>query len=103
MANERFANLWDALEDDPAEREKMKLLSALMGELKEHIRTQGWTQTEAAERLGVSQPRISDLVRGKINLFSIDALVGMIGAAGLHIELAIAPAKPANPEARDAA
>jgi len=77
------------------------MLSALMIEVEKHIERKGWTQSQAAKHLGVTQPRISDLKRGKINLFSIDALVGMIGAAELHIELAVVPAKPIT--ARDAA
>lgn len=79
----------------------MKVLSELMIEIERHIKARGWTQKQAAKHLGVTQPRISDLKRGKINLFSIDALVGMIGAAGLHIELTVVPAKPIP--ARDAA
>ena len=47
------------------------------------------SQAEAAKLLGVTQPRISDLVRGKINLFALDALVNMAVAAGLHIELRV--------------
>jgi predicted XRE-type DNA-binding protein len=92
MANERFDNIWDAIEDTPAEAESMKLRSALMIALKGHIKGQNWTQTEAARHLGVTQPRISDLCRGKINLFSLDMLVNMVAAAGLHIEVRIAEA-----------
>ena len=63
--------------------------SQLMGRLAELIRHQGWTQKEAASRLGVTQPRISDLMRGKADLFSLDALVDMAALAGLrpHIVL----------------
>jgi predicted XRE-type DNA-binding protein len=52
----------------------------------------GWTQVEAARRLGVTQPRISDLLRGKINLFALDTLVNMLAAAGLHVEVHVAKA-----------
>jgi predicted XRE-type DNA-binding protein len=92
MANERFDSIWDAIEDTPAEAESMKLRSALMIALKEQIKARGWTQTEAAHHLGVTQPRISDLCRGKINLFSLDMLVNMVAAAGLHIEIKVAEA-----------
>ncbi len=84
------ASVWDAIEDTPAEAENMKLRSALMMALEEHIRTQGWTQAQAARRLGVTQPRVSDLLRGKIHLFGLDTLVNMVVAAGLHIEMNIA-------------
>lgn len=69
--------------------ENMKIRSALMHELVAHISETGMTQREAAQKLGVTQPRISDLVRGRIDLFSIDALVNMLTAAGLHIDLRI--------------
>ncbi len=64
--------------------------SELMGKLSELIRVQGWTQKQAAARLGVTQPRISDLTRGKIELFSLDTLVDMAAVAGMrpHIVLA---------------
>jgi len=92
MSNDSFANVWDAIEDTPAEAENMKLRSALMMALEEHIRSQGWTQAEAARRLSVTQPRISDLLRGKIHLFGLDTLVNMVVAAGLHVEMRVAKA-----------
>ena len=55
--------------------------------LEQHIKVQGWTQKEAAKRIGVTQPRVSDLMRGKINLFSIDAVVGMLAAVGVRLEV----------------
>ncbi|ELR0169760.1 XRE family transcriptional regulator [Salmonella enterica subsp. enterica serovar Poona] len=84
MSNEPFASVWDAIENTPAEAENMKLRSALMMALEKQIRDHGWTQAEAARRLGVTQPRVSDLLRGKINEFGLDALVRMAVAAGLH-------------------
>ncbi len=90
MSNKRFSSVWDAIENTSTEAENMKLRSALMMALEEHIKRQGWTQAEAARRLDVTQPRISDLIRGKINLFGLDALVNMVAAAGLHVEMRIA-------------
>jgi predicted XRE-type DNA-binding protein len=87
MANERFESVWDAVASDPVERERLKLLAQLMAALQQHIREQGWTQSEAAQRLGVSQPRISDVMRGKISQSSIDALIGLLTAAGVSVEL----------------
>jgi predicted XRE-type DNA-binding protein len=89
MSRNRYASVWDAIEDTPAEAENMKLRSALMSALTEHIRRQGWSQSEAARRLGVTQPRISDLMRGKIDLFGLDSLVTMAAQAGLHIEMQV--------------
>jgi len=89
MSNNPFASVWDAIEDTPAEAENMKLRSALMIALEQHIKAKGWTQAEAARHLGVTQPRVSDLLRGKINLFALDTLVNMLGAIGLHVEVSV--------------
>jgi predicted XRE-type DNA-binding protein len=87
--SKRFLSVWDAIEDTPAEAENMKLRSRLMMILKDHIKAQGWTQAEAAKRLNVTQPRISDLMRGKIDLFGLDSLVTMLRAAGLQLEFRV--------------
>jgi predicted XRE-type DNA-binding protein len=92
MANERFESVWDAIEDTPAEAENMKLRSSLMIALREHITQSGMSQSQAAKAFGVTQPRISDLIRGKIDLFAIDSLVNMLAAAGLHVEVRIGKA-----------
>ncbi len=84
---QRFASVWDAIEDTPAQAQNMKLRSALMMEIKTHIENAKLTQTEAAKLLGISQPRVSDLMRGKIDLFGIDTLVNLATAAGLRVEL----------------
>ncbi|MBW8321523.1 MAG: helix-turn-helix domain-containing protein [Arenimonas sp.] len=67
----------------------MKLRASLMMALDRQIRTKGWTEAQAARRLGVTRPRISDLLRGKITLFSIDTLVGMLTEAGLRVEMRV--------------
>ena len=92
MSSQRFASVWDAIEDTPSEAENMKLRSALMMALKNHITRTGMSQQEAASLFGVTQPRVSDLMRGKIGLFSLDALVNMAAEAGLHIEMRIVEA-----------
>jgi len=89
MSNQRFTSVWDAIEDTPEEAENMKLRSALMTALKNHITHTGMSQVQAAKLFGVTQPRVSDLMRGKINLFGLDALVNMAAAAGLHIEMRV--------------
>lgn len=89
MSNESFTSVWDAIEDTSAEAENMKLRSMLMMALERHIHAQGWSQAEAARRLGVTQPRVSDLLRGKIDLFGLDTLVNMVVAAGLHVEMRV--------------
>lgn len=89
MSEERFSSVWDAISDTPAEAENMKLRAKLMTALRDHIKAEAWTQAEAAERLGVTQPRVSDLMRGKIGLFGIDTLVTLLSAAGLSVDVHI--------------
>jgi predicted XRE-type DNA-binding protein len=90
--NETFDNVWDAIETSPAEAENMKLRSALMTALCKFIESEGLTQKEAAKRLSVTQPRISDLKRGRIDLFAVDSLVNMLALAGLRVEVKIGKA-----------
>lgn len=94
MSHKKFNSVWDAIEDTPVEAENMKLRSGLMIALAKYLERTSLTQSQAAELFGVTQPRISDLIRGKINLFGLDALVNMAAAAGLHIEMRIL--EPAN-------
>lgn len=89
MSNERFNSVWDAIEDTPEAAENMKLRAALMMALKAKIARAGLSQAKAAKLFGVTQPRVSDLIRGKIDLFALDALVNMAAAAGLHVEMRI--------------
>ena len=81
--SQRFTSVWDALENTPQASASMKSRSALMMALAEVIRERGMTQGEAAALFGVTQPRVSDLVRGKINLFSLDTLIDMAATAGM--------------------
>jgi len=81
--SQRFTSVWDALENTPQASASMKSRSALMMALAEVIRERGMTQSDAAALFGVTQPRVSDLVRGKINLFSLDTLIDMAATAGM--------------------
>lgn len=83
MTANRFTSVWDAIENTPQEAASMKARSALMIELTSVIQDTGMTQAEAADLFGVTQPRISDLVRGKVNLFSLDTLMDMAATAGM--------------------
>ncbi len=89
MNKKRFSSVWDAIEDTPAQAENMKLRSSLMLALKCHIEGEGLSQIQAAKVLGVTQPRISDLMRGKIELFGLDMLVNMLASAGLRVILQV--------------
>lgn len=81
---QKFASVWDAIEDTPQQAASMRARSALMMELESLIKRRGMTQAEAAALFGVTQPRVSDLMRGKINLFSLDTLMDMATAAGME-------------------
>jgi len=74
-----------------AESENLRLRSELMIELSKLIKARGLTQAKAAALFGVTQPRISDLVRGRIERFSVDMLVAMLGSAGARVELVVRP------------
>ncbi|MCZ7561853.1 MAG: XRE family transcriptional regulator [Burkholderiaceae bacterium] len=87
MKANRFASVWDAIEADSEQAENLRLRSELMIALRSHVERIGLTQRQAAELFGVTQPRVSDLMRGKIALFSLDTLVNMAHAAGSRVEL----------------
>ncbi len=89
--SQKFASVWDAIEDTPEEAENMKLRSSLMMSLQNHIKKKDLTQAQAAALFGVTQPRVSDLVRGKINVFGIESLVSMAAAAGFTVEIKVKP------------
>ena len=83
MTAQTFSSVWDAIEDTPQQAASMRAKAELMRALEQTIRQRGMTQQDAAALFGVTQPRISDLMRGKINLFSLDALIDMAATAGL--------------------
>jgi predicted XRE-type DNA-binding protein len=92
MSNQTFSSVWDAIEDTPEQAENMKLRSVLMMAIKDHIVRTEMSQAQAAKRFGVTQPRVSELMRGKINLFALDALVNMAAAANMRIEMHVSEA-----------
>ena len=87
MTHKRYTSAWDALETSPEAAQNMKLRSTLMMALQEHIERTKLNQAEAARLFGVTQPRISNLMRGKIDLFALDTLVNMATAAGMRVEM----------------
>ena len=86
MTEERFDSVWDALENSPAEAMNMKARSDIMIAIRDAVDSWGITQTESAKRLGITQPRMNDLLRGRIDKFSLDALMNLATAAGLTVE-----------------
>jgi predicted XRE-type DNA-binding protein len=77
----------------PGVIEIRKIRSDLMIRLSKLIETRGLTQAQAAALFGVTQPRISDLVRGKIDRFSIDTLIAMLGHAGVRVQIVLGRSK----------
>lgn len=86
---ETFASVWDPLADTPEEAENLRLRAALMRQIAAIVSEGGWTQAEAAERCGVTQPRINDLLRGRIARFSLDALVNIAAALGRRVTVKV--------------
>ncbi len=83
---EKFDSVWDALGYSPEERANLEVRSHLMIQIEIIIEENGWTQAVAAKKCGVSQPRINDLLRGRIDRFSIDALIKMAAALGRKVK-----------------
>ena len=92
MTTEVFESVWDALEDTSKEAENMKLRSSLIIAISEAVSAWHLTQMDAARRLGVTQPRLNDLLRGRVGKFSLDALVALAARAGLAVNLEITSA-----------
>ena len=82
-----YATIWDAIADTPADAANLRMRSELMRRIAGIISDSGWTQAEAALRCSVSQPRINDLLRGRISRFSLDALVNMASTLGWKVSL----------------
>ncbi|PAA17436.1 MULTISPECIES: helix-turn-helix domain-containing protein [Pseudomonas] len=89
MSNERPTSVWDALVDTPEEAESLRVRSQLMRAIRRVVKTWDVSQKEAAQRLHITQPRLNDLLKGKIEKFSLDALVNMLASADLELEVRI--------------
>ena len=88
--SKKFDSVWDALEDDPIKAENMKLRSTLMIAINQKIKAEGLNQSQAAIKLGITQPRVSALTQGKIEQFRLDTLVNFVLRFGLHVDMRIA-------------
>ena len=89
---ESYASVWDAIADTPEEAANLRLRSELIDKITALVAEKGWTQVDAARRCGVTQPRMNDLLRGRISRFSLDALVNIAAALGrrVHVEMEVA-------------
>lgn len=95
MTKKRFPSVWDAIEDSAAEAASMKLRAELANQIIERMHAQKLTQAKVAERIGVTQPRVSDLMRGRLNLFSLDSLVDIADRIGLRTRMVVTPKRAA--------
>ena len=86
---ESYASVWDALADTPEQAANLRARAELMQQIAAIVKESAWTQTEAAEHCRVTQPRINDLLRGRVSHFSLDALVNIATAIGRRVHLAI--------------
>lgn len=84
-----YDSVWDALGDNAAQAANMKARAELMRTLQGLVRQTGWTQVEAARRCGITQPRMNDLLRGRISRFSLDALVNIAAASGRQVRIVL--------------
>jgi predicted XRE-type DNA-binding protein len=89
MRKKRYDSGWDAIEDSPVEAANMKARSDLVIAIRGAVDSWKLTQAEAAKRFGITQPRLNDLVRGRIDKFSLDALVNLAAPAGLSVRVEI--------------
>lgn len=92
MEIETFESVFDALADTPAEAANMKARAELLSAVNARVRSWDVPQQAAASRLGITRPRLNDLLRGKLGKFSLDALVNLASAAGLVLEIKVADA-----------
>lgn len=89
MKKQTFASAWDAVEESAAEAANMRLRADLMIAVQRHVAASGLTQAQAAKELGLTQPRLNDLLRGRIDKFSLDALVNMLARAGKQVSVKV--------------
>ncbi|MDD2307897.1 MAG: XRE family transcriptional regulator [Prolixibacteraceae bacterium] len=89
---ETYSNVWDALSDTPEQAANLRARAELMRQITTIIKANEWKQAEAALQCGVTQPRINDLLRGRVSRFSLDALVNIATALGRRVHLELEPA-----------
>ena len=87
---EKFDSVFDAIASSPEEALNMKLRASMIREIQTRVKAAGWTQTETAKQLCISQPRVSDLLSGKLSKFSLDTLVNILAGLGGNIKLRVA-------------
>lgn len=86
---ETYASVWDAIADTPGQAANLRARAELMRQIEAIVKRNGWTQAEAASHCGVTQPRMNDLLRGRVSRFSLDALVNISTALGYKVKVEI--------------
>jgi len=81
--------VWDALADTPEQAANLRARAELMRKIAGIVKKNRWTQAEAAKRCGITQPRINDLLRGRVSRFSLDALVNIATSLGRRVRVEI--------------
>ena len=91
MTTTTYASVWDAIADTPEQAANLRTRAELMQKIAAIVQANGWTQTQAATHCGITQPRMNDLLRGRVSRFSLDALVNIATAIGrrVHVELTL--------------
>lgn len=84
---ESYDSVWDAISDTPEQAANLRTRAELMRKIAVIIKESGWKQAEAASHCGVTQPRMNDLLRGRVSRFSLDALVNIATALGRRVNL----------------
>ena len=89
IETETFNSVWDAIADTHEQAANLQARAELIQQIITIIKANAWKQADAAAHCGVTQPRINDLLRGRVSRFSLDALVNIAAALGqrVHVEL----------------
>jgi predicted XRE-type DNA-binding protein len=89
MKSKAYASVWDAIADTPEQAANLRARADLMRNIAAIVKKRKWTQAEAAKRCGVTQPRMNDLLRGRVSRFSLDALVNIATKLGRRVRVEI--------------
>jgi len=89
MKKQVYDDVWAAIETDAAMAQNLRLRAALMMKIAEYVKQSDLTQAEAARRLGTTQPRLNDVIKGRIEKCTVDRLVNMLSQAGFKVDLEI--------------
>ena len=92
IESEEFVSVWDALADTPLQAANLRARADLMRQIAAVVKRKKWTQAQAAGQCGITQPRMNDLLRGRVSRFSLDALVNIATAIGRRVHVGLEPA-----------